>query len=58
MPLVEKKIDEGRITFKKPTKRVADGKTKEEEEAEEKKRKIEKVRYGSTVVGNILIGGL
>uniref|UniRef100_A0A8R1YH35 DUF4604 domain-containing protein n=1 Tax=Pristionchus pacificus TaxID=54126 RepID=A0A8R1YH35_PRIPA len=40
----QKKIEEGRITFKKPTKRVADGKTKEEEEAEEKKRKIEKAK--------------
>lgn len=33
--LAEKKIEEGRITFKKPTKIVADGKTKEEDEKDE-----------------------
>lgn len=40
----EKKIDEGRITFKKPKKRGADGKELEEDPAEEKKRKIEKAK--------------
>ncbi|GMR54119.1 hypothetical protein PMAYCL1PPCAC_24314, partial [Pristionchus mayeri] len=40
----QKKIEEGRITFKKPKKRGVDGKEVEEDPAEEKKRKIEKAK--------------
>ncbi|GMT28921.1 hypothetical protein PFISCL1PPCAC_20218, partial [Pristionchus fissidentatus] len=40
----QKKIDEGRITFKKPVKRGADEKESEEALAEEKKRKIERAK--------------